>query len=76
MLSPGASSVAASTCLRPWFMASIFYTVSNNGILTVYDAKAGTKVYQQRRGRFIRGLAGNGSRQTLHLERRWRCLQW
>jgi outer membrane protein assembly factor BamB len=26
------------------------YTVSNGGIMTVYDAKAGTKVYQQRIG--------------------------
>jgi outer membrane protein assembly factor BamB len=26
------------------------YTVSNNGILTAYDAKTGTRVYQQRIG--------------------------
>jgi outer membrane protein assembly factor BamB len=32
----------------PLLYGDHLYTVNNNGILTVYDAKAGTRVYQQR----------------------------
>jgi outer membrane protein assembly factor BamB len=45
----GASSVAACICPRRWYGEHL-YTVSNNGILSVYDAKSGTRVYQQRVG--------------------------
>ena len=32
----------------PIIYADLLYTLSNNGVVTAYDAKAGTRVYQQR----------------------------
>ena len=48
------------------------YTVNNNGVMTVYNAKTGDRVAEGGRRRLVYGVAGSRGRKALHLHRGWR----
>ncbi len=54
------------------------YTVSNQGVLTAYNAKTGERIYQERlgrQGRRFHSVAGRVGRTNLSFERRRRCVR-